>query len=302
MAQSNYPSRAIRMVVPSSAGGGSDIVARIIAPKLSERLGQQVVVDNRPGAGTLIGGDVVAKSAPDGYTLLMAISTLATNPVIYKKMPYDALRDFAPITQVTSLPNILVVHPSVPARTVRELIAFARAHPGQLSYGSPGTGTNPHLAMELFRSMAKVNMVHIPYKGSAPAIIDLVAGHITVMAATALTGIPHVRSGRLRALGVTSAHRTAAAPDVPTIAEAALPGYDAVQWYGVLAPAHTPGNIVAKLHGDIARILQSPDVKDRLLGDGADPVGNTPEEFTRFIESETAKWAKVALDAGIKPE
>ena len=231
-----------------------------------------------------------------------AISTLATNPVIYKKMPYDALRDFAPITQVTSLPNILVVHPSVPARTVRELIAFARAHPGQLSYGSPGTGTNPHLAMELFRSMAKVNMVHIPYKGSAPAIIDLVAGHITVMAATALTGIPHVRSGRLRALGVTSAHRTAAAPDVPTIAEAALPGYDAVQWYGVLAPAHTPGNIVAKLHGDIARILQSPDVKDRLLGDGADPVGNTPEEFTRFIESETAKWAKVALDAGIKPE
>jgi len=302
LAQSGYPSRAIRMVVPSSAGGGSDIVARIIAPKLSERLGQQVVVDNRPGAGTLIGGDVVAKSAPDGYTLLMAISTLATNPVIYKKMPYDALRDFAPITQVTSLPNILVVHPSVPARTVRELIAFARAHPGQLSYGSPGTGTNPHLAMELFRSMAKVNMVHIPYKGSAPAIIDLVAGHITVMAATALTGIPHVRSGRLRALGVTSAHRTAAAPDVPTIAEAALPGYDAVQWYGVLAPAHTPGNIVAKLHGDIARILQSPDVKDRLLGDGADPVGNTPEEFTRFIESETAKWAKVALDAGIKPE
>ena|SRR6478672_11557367 len=301
-AQSSYPSRAIRMVVPSSAGGGSDIVARIIAPKLSERLGQQVVVDNRPGAGTLIGGDVVAKSAPDGYTLLMAISTLATNPVIYKKMPYDALRDFAPITQVTSLPNILVVHPSVPARTVRELIAFARAHPGQLSYGSPGTGTNPHLAMELFRSMAKVNMVHIPYKGSAPAIIDLVAGHITVMAATALTGIPHVRSGRLRALGVTSAHRTAAAPDVPTIAEAALPGYDAVQWYGVLAPAHTPRNIVAKLHGEIARILQSPDVKDRLVGDGADPVGNTPEEFTRFIESETAKWAKVALDAGIKPE
>src|SRR4051812_24684423 len=176
-----YPNRVIRMVVPSSAGGGADIVARVIAPRLGERLGQQVVVDNRPGAGTVIGGDIVAKAAPDGYTLLMAISTLATNPVIYKKMPYDALRDLAPITQIASLPNILVVHPSVPVHSVKELIAFARAHPTQLSYGSPGTGTNPHLAMELFCSMAKVVMVHVPYKGSAPAIIDIVAGHITVM-------------------------------------------------------------------------------------------------------------------------
>jgi tripartite-type tricarboxylate transporter receptor subunit TctC len=298
----HYPNHAIRMVVPSSAGGGADIVARIIAPKLAEKLGQQVVVDNRPGAGTLIGGDIVAKAPPDGYTLLMAISTLATNPVIYKKMPYDALRDLAPVTQVASLPNILVVHPSVPVKTAQELIAFARAHPKQLSYGSPGTGTNPHLAMELFCSMAKVGMVHIPYKGSAPAVIDLVAGHITVMAATALTGIPHVRSGRLRALAVTSDKRTAAAPEVPTIAEAALPGYDAVQWYGVLAPAHTPAEIVTKLHAEIARILQLPDVKDRLLGDGADPVGNTPDEFARFIRAETTKWTKVARDAGIKPE
>jgi tripartite-type tricarboxylate transporter receptor subunit TctC len=212
------------------------------------------------------------------------------------------LRDLAPVTQVASLPNILVVHPSVPVKTAQELIAFARAHPKQLSYGSPGTGTNPHLAMELFCSMAKVSMVHIPYKGSAPAVIDLVAGHITVMAATALTGIPHVRSGRLRALAVTSAKRTAAAPEVPTIAEAALPGYDAVQWYGVLAPAHAPAEIVTKLHAEIARILQLPDVKDRLLGDGADPVGNTPDEFARFIRAETTKWTKVARDAGIKPE
>ena len=301
-AQSVYPNHALRMVVPSSAGGGADIVARIIAPKLAERLGHQVVVDNRPGAGTLIGGDIVAKALPDGYTLLMAISTLATNPVIYKKMPYDALRDLAPVTQVASLPNILVVHPSVPVKTAQELIAFARAHPKQLSYGSPGTGTNPHLAMELFGSMAKVGMVHIPYKGSAPAVIDLVAGHITVMAATALTGIPHVRSGRLRALAVTSDKRTAAAPEVPTIAEAALPGYDAVQWYGVLAPAQTPADIVTKLHAEIARILQISEVKDRLLGDGADPVGNTPDEFARFIRAETAKWTKVARDAGIKPE
>ena len=218
-AQSAYPNHAVRLVVPSSAGGGSDIVARIIAPKLSERLGQQVVVDNRAGAGTMIGGEIVAKAPPDGYTLLMAISTLATNPVVYKKMPYDALRDFAPVTQATSLPNILVVHPSVPVHTAKELIAFARAHPGQLNFGSPGTGTNPHLAMELFLNMAKIKMVHIPYKGSAPAIVDIVAGHIAVMAATALTGIPHVRSGRLRALAVTSAKRTAAAPDIPTLAE-----------------------------------------------------------------------------------
>ena len=302
IAQSNYPNRPVRMVVPSSAGGGADIVARIVAPRLAERLGQQVVVDNRPGAGTMIGGEVVARSAPDGYTLLMGVSTLATNPVIYRNMPYDALRDFALITEVASLPNILVVHPSVPVKTVKELIAFTRAHPGQLSYGSPGTGTNPHLAMELFRSMAKVDMLHIPYKGSAPAIIDLIAGHITVMAATALTGIPHVRSGRLRALAVTGTTRAAAAPDVPTIAEAALPGYDAVQWYGVLAPAQTPKDIVSKLHTEIVRILQTPEVKDRLLGDGADPVGNTPDEFTRFIKVETDKWAKVARDAGIKPE
>ena len=301
-AQSAYPNRALRMVVPSSAGGGADIVARIVAPKLAERLGQQVVVDNRPGAGTLIGGEVVAKSAPDGYTVLMGVSTLATNPVIYKKMPYEALRDFAPVTQVAVLPNILVVHPSVPVRTAQELIAFARAHRGELSYGSPGTGTNPHLAMELFSSMAKIGMVHIPYKGSAPAIIDLVAGHITVMAATALTGIPHVRSGRLRALAVTSAKRTAAAPEVPTLAEAALPGYDAVQWYGVLAPAQTPPDSVAKLHVEIARVLRLPEVKDRLLGDGADPVGSPPDEFARFIREETIKWARVARDAGIKPE
>ena len=297
-----YPARAIRLVVPSSAGGGSDIVARIVAPRLAERLGQQVVVDNRPGAGTMIGGEIVARAPADGYTLLMGISTLATNPVIYRKMPYDALRDFAPVTQIAALPNILVVHPSVPVKTVGELIAFARAHPGQLSFGSPGTGTNPHLAIELFRSMAQIDMLHVPYKGSAPAIIDLVAGHISLMAATALTGIPHVRSGRLRALAVTSTHRSAAAPAVPTIAEVALPGYAAVQWYGVLAPAQTAKDIVSKLHTEIARILQAPDVKERLIGDGADPVGNTPDEFALFIREETGKWATVARAAGIKPE
>ncbi len=301
-AQTGYPTRPVRMVVPSSAGGGTDIIARIITPKLSERLGQQVIIDNRPGAGTVIGGEVVAKSPPDGYTLLMCISTLATNPVMYKKMPYDALRDFAPITQTISASNILVVHPSLPVRTVKELIALARANPGQLNFGSAGKGTGPHLSMELFLSMAKLKMVHIPYKGSAPAIIDLLAGQVVVMTATMLTGIPHVRSGRLRALGVTGAQRTAAAPEVPTIAEAGLPGYEAVQWYGVLAPAHTPKDIIARLHGEIARILHLPDVKARFLADGADPVGNTPEEFARYIRAETEKWARVAREAGIRPE
>lgn len=302
LAQTSYPTRAVRMVVPSSAGGGTDIIARIITPKLSERLGQQVIVDNRPGAGTVIGGEVVAKSPPDGYTLLMGISTLATNPVIYKKMPYDAVRDFAPITQAIAAPNILVVHPSLPAKTVKELIALGRAHPGQLNFGSAGLGTNPHLSMELFLSMAKLKMVHIPYKGSAPAIIDILAGQIAVMAATILTGMPHVRSGRLRALGITGAKRSAAAPEIPTIAEAGVPGYEAIQWYGVLAPANTPKEIIAKLHGEIARILHLPEVKERFVSDGADPVGNTPEEFARYIRAETEKWARVARDAGIKPE
>jgi tripartite-type tricarboxylate transporter receptor subunit TctC len=302
LAQTGYPNRPVRLVVPSSAGGGTDIIARIITPRLSERLGQQVVIDNRPGAGTMIGGEIAAKAPPDGYTLLMGISTLATNPVIYKKMPYDALRDFAPITLAVVAPNILVVHPSLPVKTVKELIAFARAHPGQLNFGSAGSGTNPHLTMELFLSMAKLKMVHIPYKGSAPAIIDMLAGQTAVMAATILTGMPHARSGRLRALAVTSAQRSAAAPEIPTIAEAALPGYEAVQWYGVLAPAQTPREIVARLHDEIARILHLPEVKQRFVSDGADPVGNTPEEFARFIRAETGKWAKVARDAGIKPE
>jgi tripartite-type tricarboxylate transporter receptor subunit TctC len=302
IAQTNYPTRPVRLVVPSSAGGGSDIIARFIAPKLAERLGQQVVVENRPGAGTMIGGEVVAKSPPDGYTLLMCISTLATNPVIYRKVPYDAQRDFAPITLAVTSPHILVVHPSLPVKTLNELIAFARARPGDLNFASAGNGTGPHLAMELFLSMAKLKMVHIPYKGSAPAMIDLLAGHVVVMAATILTGIPHVRSGRLRALGVTTARRSNAVPEIPAVAEAGIPGYESLQRYGVLAPANTPREIISRLHSELARVLQSPDVKERLSGDGADPVGNTPDEFARFIRAETEKWARVAREAGIKQE
>jgi tripartite-type tricarboxylate transporter receptor subunit TctC len=301
-AQSTYPAKPVRVISPSSAGGGSDIIARIVAPKLTERLGQQVIVENRPGAGTVIGSDYVAKAAPDGYTLLLGIATLATNPALLKKMPYDAVRDLAPITQVAQSPNVLVVHPSIPVKTVKELIAFVRARPGQLTFASAGIGTNPHMTFELFRSMTKLDAVHVPYKGSAPAIVDLVGGHVAMMSATALTGIPQIRAGRLRGLGVTSAKRSAAAPELPTLDEAGVPGYEATQWYGLLAPAGTPPQTVKRLHADMVQILNSADVKSRLANDGAEPVGDTPEQFGKFIRAELAKWAQVARDAGIKPE
>ena len=301
-AQAGYPSKPVRMVVPSSAGGGTDIVARIIAPELSKRLGQQVVIDNRPGAGTMIGIEVAAKSPPDGYTLLMGLSTLAINSALYKKVPYDPQRDFAPITQAVSSASIIVVHPSIPVKTLKELIAFARARPDQLNYASAGTGTYPHMTMELFLSMAKLKMVHIPYKGTAPAMIDMVAGQVATMAATILTGMPQIRAGRLRPLAITSAARSPIVPDIPTVAEAGLPGYESVQWYGMLAPARTPRDIITRLHGEATRVLQQPEIKARFAGDGADPVGSTPEEFSRYIQSELTKWAKVAREAGIQPE
>jgi tripartite-type tricarboxylate transporter receptor subunit TctC len=301
-AQQNYPVRPIRLVVPSSPGGGTDITARIIAPKLGEYLGQQVVVENRPGAGTMIGGEVVARAPPDGYTLLMGISTLAINPAMYRKVPYDALKDFAPISQVVALPNVLVTHPSLPVKTVRELIAFAKSRPGQINFASAGVGTNPHLSMELFLSMTGVKMIHVPYKGSGQGVIDLIAGHVTVMTPSILTALGYVKDRRLRALGVTSAKRAGGAPDIPTIAEAGVPGYEAVQWFGVLAPAGTPRDIVSRLHKEIVRTVQTPDIRQKLVNDGADPVGSLPEEFAAFIRSETAKWAEVAKAIGLKPE
>jgi tripartite-type tricarboxylate transporter receptor subunit TctC len=231
-AQSGYPVKPVRLVVPSSPGGGTDITARILAPRLTEALGQQVVVENRAGAGTMIGTELVAKSPPDGYTLLMGLSTLAINPAMYKKVPYDSLRDFAPISQIISAPNMLVVHPSIPAKTVKELIAFARPRPGQLNYASAGHGTNPHLSKELFHSMTGLKVVHIPYKGLGPGMVDLVAGHVGLATATMLTGLPHIKSGRLRCLGTTGAKRAAVLPDQPTVAEAGVPGYEASQWYG----------------------------------------------------------------------
>lgn len=301
-AQTGYPSKPVRMIVPSSAGGGTDIVARIIAPELTKRLGQQVVIENRPGAGTMIGIEIAAKSPADGYTVLMGLSTLAINSAIYKKVPYDPRRDFAPITQAISSASIIVVHPSVPVKTLKELISFARARPGQLNYASAGTGTYPHMTMELFLSMAKLKMVHIPYKGTAPAMIDMIAGQVATMAATVLTGMPHIRSGRLRALGITSLQRASAAPEIPTVAEGGLPGYESVQWYGVLAPARTPRDIVNRLHAEVTGVLKQPEIKARFANDLADTVGNSPDEFTSFIQRELVKWAKVASDAGIRAD
>jgi len=301
-AQSDYPNRAIRIIVPTAPAGGNDTVGRVIAQGLTERWGKQVVVDNRAGASTMIGGEMVAKAPPDGYTLLMGVSTLAINPATFRKVPYEAIRDFTPITQAVFVPNLMMVHPSVPAKTVKEMIAFAKARPGQVLMASAGFGTNPHLSMELFASMAQIRLIHVPYKSSTPGIIDLIAGHVAIMAPNMLQSIPHVRAGRLRALGVTSAIRSASAPDIPTVAEGGLPGYEAVQWYGLLAPAGTPREIVAKLHAETVAILRAPESAKRLAGDGAEVIASTPEEFAVFIKAETIKWAKVVKAAGIQPE
>jgi len=288
--------------VPSLPGGGTDISARLIAPKLSDFLGQQVVVDNRAGAASMIGTEAVARAAPDGYTLLMGISTLTINPSMHVKMPYDAGRDFAPVSQVAVLPNVLVVHPSVPAKTVKELIALARARPTQLTYASAGVGSNLHLTMELFLHMAGIRMVHVPYKGSSGAFVDLLSGQVAAMTTTILSAAQLLRGGRLRGLGVTGAKRNPAMPEIPTIAEAALPGYEAVQWYGVLAPAGTPRDIIGKLHAGIVRAVQDPSVKERFATDGAEPIGSTPEEFAALIQADLSKWAKLIREAGIKSE
>jgi tripartite-type tricarboxylate transporter receptor subunit TctC len=297
-----YPTKPVRFIVPSAAGGGTDIIARAISLKLSETFGQPFVVDNRPGAGQMIGIELAAKSPPDGHTILMAASTLAINPVMYKKVPYDPVRDFAPITQAASLPNVLVVHPSLPVKSVAELIAYAKRRPGELNFASAGIGTSPQMSIELLKSMAGIDMVHIPYKGTAPGVVDLLAGQVLVMAPNLLTALAHIKSGKLRALAVTSSKRSQALPDVPTVAESGLAGYDSTQWYGVLAPAGTPREIVSRLHEAIVHALRDDEVGKRLAADGAEAVGSTPEEFAAFIKSESEKWAKVATAAGIKAE
>ena len=295
-----YPVKPVRIVVPASPGGGIDISARLVAPKLTEYFGRQVVVENRGAGGPAAGADTVVRSAPDGYTLLMGVSSMTILPHLTARFPYDPQKDLAAISQVAVAPLMLAVHPSLSVRSVKELIGFARARPGELNYSAGSPGSNPHLAMELLSSIRGLRMVHVPYKGQGPAIIDAVAGHVHMTMATILGVLPHVRSGRLRALGVTTARRSAVAGDIPTFAEAGVQGYEVVQWYGLLAPAAVPREVITKVHAGTVRAVQDAQVKERFLADGAETVGSTPEEFAEVIRSELARWAKVVKAAGIR--
>jgi tripartite-type tricarboxylate transporter receptor subunit TctC len=297
----DYPQRPIRLIVPFAAGGGLEITSRSIGQKLTEKRGQSIVIDNRPGAATIVGSEIAAKASPDGYTLLMITTTFAINPSLYGKLPYDPVREFAPVTQINSVPNILVVNPSIPAHTVRELIALAKAKPGQLNYASAGSGTSPHLAAELFKTMAGIEMTHIPYKGIPPAVTDVIAGRVTMLMTTTISAAPHVKSGRLRALAITSPKRLAAMPEVPAIGET-VPGYEADAFQGMVAPAGVPREIVRQLADDIAAIVRLPDIRERIIADGAEPIGSTPEAFSVFLKKEMLKWGKVVKESGARPD
>ena len=296
-----YPTKTIRMLVGFSAGGGTDAMARLFAQKFNEAWGQNVVVDNRPGAGGNIAADILAKSVPDGHTLLMTVAAHAVNASLYSKLPYDPVRDFAPVSLVAVAPNIITAHPSVSARSARELLALAKAKPGQLTYASAGNGTTMHLTMELFTSMAGIQLVHVPYNGGGPSTIATLAGQTQLLSSSLPTALPHVRSGKLNVIGVTSGERTALAPDLPTIAESAgLPGYEVKEWYGILAPAGTPAAVVGKINAEIERLLQDRAVRERLNTMGFEPYRNTPAQFTAMIRSDIAKWEKVVRAAGVR--
>jgi tripartite-type tricarboxylate transporter receptor subunit TctC len=298
---SAYPAKPIRFVVPFPPGGGTDILSRALAQKLSESFGQQVIIDNRPGAGGNIGADIAAKAAPDGYTLVMGqTSNLAINPTLFAKMPYDAVKDFAPITLVTEAPLVVVVPQASSIRSIRDLIAQAREKPGTINFASPGNGTVGHLVGEMFKRQAGIDMVHVPYKGAAAALTDLLGGQVSVYFASGPVAAGQLKGGRIRAIGVTSLKRSPTMPEVPTVAESGLPGFDAASWYGVLAPAGTPKEIVARLHAEMVRAMQSPDLKERMTAEGGEPIGSTPAEFAAFIRSETVKWARVIKEAGAK--
>ena len=301
-AQSGFPAKPIRLIVPFAPGGGTDITARAVAQKLSESWGQTVVTDNRPGANGTIGVDLAAKSAPDGYTLTMISSSHAVNVGLYARLPYDLLKDLAPVTQATSQPYALVINPTVPAKSVKDLIAHARAKPGTLNYGSSGTGGISHLAGALLGSITGTALTHVPYKGGAPAMIDVISGQIQILFGTLLLTGPHIKAGRLRVLAVTTPQRWPGTPELPTMQEAGVPGFVITQWYGILAPARTPPAIIEKVNKEIARILHHPDVKERLAADGADAVGNTPEQFGAHIKSEVATYGKLVKQIGLKPE
>lgn len=298
LAQS-YPTKPIRLIVPLAAGGGMDTTARGISQPLSERLGQTVVVDNRPGAGGAIGAELAANADPDGYTLLMASASFVVHPLLYRSR-YEPLRDFAPVTQASRQPYVLIVHPSVPATTVKELIAYAKAHPGKLSYASAGNGSLIHLTTELFKSATGIDIVHIPYKGMGAAYADMLAGRIQTAFPSIISVLPHLKTGKLRALGVTSRTRAPTLPDTPTLQEAGVAGFEVTQWYGVLAPAHTPHAVIARLQKEIAATLLLPEVGKRMAGDGSEPVGSTSAVFGAHIKAEIAKWKDVIKRAKIR--
>ena len=295
----SYPTRAIRLIIPQSAGSATDTVARMIGTRLAEKFGQPVIHENRAGAGGIIGVELTAKAAPDGYTIAIVSATHTVNPSLRRNLPYDTIADFAPITMATAQPYVMLAHPSLPAKNVKELVALARARPGQINYASSGAGTLGHLGFELLKTSANVNMVHVPYKGIVPAITDIVGGHVSLLYSTVVSGMPQVNAGKLRALAVSSAKRAQVAPGVPTVAESGFPGYDVSGWYGILAPAKTPADIINRLNTEIVTILRSPAASERLAADGSEAVGNTPEQFGAHIKSEIAKWGKVVKAAGI---
>ncbi|OGB47676.1 MAG: LacI family transcriptional regulator [Burkholderiales bacterium RIFCSPLOWO2_12_FULL_65_40] len=298
-AAQNYPTKPITIVVPFAAGGTTDILARLVGQYLSTELGQPVVVENKAGAGGNIGAAFAAKAAADGHTLFMGtVGTHAINAALYKKLPYDPIKDFAPLTRVAMVPNLLVAHPSQPFKTVQEMIAYAKANPGKINFGSPGNGASPHLSGELFKSMTKVDMVHVPYKGSAPAVSDLLGGQISIMFDNLPSVIPHVRGGKLRAIAISTAKRSADLPDVPTIAEAGVPGYEATSWFGLFAPAATPAPVLAKISTALSKVLANAEVKKKIDDQGGEPANETPAQFADFIQKESLKWGKVVKESG----
>ncbi len=296
-----YPTKPIRMVITYPPGGNTDLVGRAVAQKLSESLGQQVIIDNRGGAGGIMGTLITSQAAADGYTLLLGTSAgMVVNPLLSAKLPYDAVRDFAPVSMVVIVPQLLVTNPQLPVKNVRELIALAKAKPGSLNAGSSGVGTPNHLGTELLKALAGVNIVHIPYKGGAAALTDLIGGQIQMAFSSIPAILPHIKAGRLNALGVGSAKRSPALPDVPTIAEAGVPGYEYTTWYGIFAPARTPAPVIARLNTEIVKILLSPEIKQRLVSQGGDPAPSTPAELRRYMAEESARWAKTIKSAGIR--
>lgn len=299
----SYPSKPVRIVVPFPPGAGVDIVTRAVAGRFGETLGQQVIVDNRAGAGGIVGAELAAKAAPDGYTVFMATAGILTViPHLQAKLPYSVERDFAPVSLVASVPSVLVVHPSMPVKSVKDLVVLAKARPGAINYASTGNGTLPHLAAEFFRQQAKIDMVHVAYKGSAPATTDLLGGNVQVFFGNMLSVIEQVRASRLRALAVTSLQRQNVAKEIPTMAESGFPGFEAGTWFGLTAPAATPREILSRLHADIARAVRQPDVEKQLAGQGATTIGNTPEQFAAYIRAESAKWAKVLAASGVRAD